>query len=64
MHYFFGLQVLQTKEGISLSHSKYACDLLRRFHMGEFKVTTSEDQIINIKDKYLWYGFLLSWYRH
>ena len=33
MHYFLGLQVLQTKEGIFLSQSKYACDLLRRFHM-------------------------------
>ena len=33
LHYFLGLQVLQTKEGIFLSQSKYACDLLRRFHM-------------------------------
>ena len=27
------LQVLQTKEGIFLSQSKYACDLIHRFHM-------------------------------
>eukprot|EP00253_Pinus_taeda_P024351 PITA_24351 len=33
LHYFLGLQVLQPKEGISLSQSKYVCDLLRHFHM-------------------------------
>jgi hypothetical protein len=33
LHYFLGLQVLQNNEGIFLSQSKYACDLLRRFHM-------------------------------
>ena len=33
LHYFLGLQVLQTKEGISLSQPKYACDLLCCFHM-------------------------------
>ena len=36
LHYFLGLQVLQTKEGIFLSQSKYACDLLRRFHESFF----------------------------
>jgi hypothetical protein len=32
LHYFLGLQVLQTKEGIFLSQSKYACDLLPLSH--------------------------------
>eukprot|EP00253_Pinus_taeda_P023031 PITA_23031 len=33
LHYFLGLQVFQSKEGISLSQSKYTYDLLRHFHM-------------------------------
>lgn len=33
LHYFLSIQVLQTKEGISLSQSKFACDILRHFHM-------------------------------
>eukprot|EP00253_Pinus_taeda_P019892 PITA_19892 len=37
LHYFLGLEVLQSKEGISLSQSKYACDLLRHFHMEHCK---------------------------
>ena len=41
MHYFFGLQVLQTKERVFLSQSKYACDILRRFHMEDCKPTPS-----------------------
>ena len=44
LHYFLGLQVLQTKEGIFLSQSKYACDLLRRFHMEDCKPTPSPFQ--------------------
>jgi hypothetical protein len=38
------LQVLQTNEGIFLSQSKYACDLLRRFHMDDCKPTPSPFQ--------------------
>jgi hypothetical protein len=39
LHYFPGLQVLQPKEGIFLSEYKYACDLLRHFHMEYCKPT-------------------------
>jgi hypothetical protein len=44
LHYFLGLQVLQNNEGIFLSQSKYACDLLRRFHMDDCKPTPSPFQ--------------------
>ena len=41
LHYFFGLHVLQTKEGIFISWSKYSCDLLHRFHMEYCKPSPS-----------------------
>ena len=44
LHYFLGLQVLQTKEGIFLSQSKYAYDLLRHFHMEDCKPAPSPFQ--------------------
>eukprot|EP00253_Pinus_taeda_P005975 PITA_05975 len=44
LHYFLGLQVLQSKEGISLSQSKYACDLLHHFHMEDYKPAPSPFQ--------------------
>eukprot|EP00253_Pinus_taeda_P034902 PITA_34902 len=44
LHYFLGLQVLQSKEGISLSQSKYACDILRHFHMEDCKPAPSPFQ--------------------
>jgi hypothetical protein len=44
LHYFLGLQVLQTNERIFLSQSKYACDLLRHFHMDDCKPTPSPFQ--------------------
>jgi hypothetical protein len=43
-HYFLGLQVLQTNEGIFLSQSKHACDLLHHFHMDDCKSTPSPFQ--------------------
>jgi hypothetical protein len=44
LHYFLGLQVLQTSEGIFLSQYKYACDLLHLFHMDDCKPTPSPFQ--------------------
>eukprot|EP00253_Pinus_taeda_P029099 PITA_29099 len=44
LHYFLGPQVLQSKEGISLSQSKYAYDLLRHFHMEDSKPAPSPFQ--------------------
>ena len=44
LHYFLGLQVLQTKEGIFLSWSKYACDVLCLFHMEYCKPAPSPFQ--------------------
>ena len=44
LHYFLGLQVFQTKEGIFVFQSKYACDLLRRFHMEDCKPAPSPFQ--------------------
>lgn len=44
LHYFLGLEVLQSKEGISLSQSKYAYDLLRYFHMEDCKLAPSPFQ--------------------
>jgi hypothetical protein len=44
LHYYLGLQVLQTKEGNLLSQSKYACDLHRHFHMEDCKPTPSPFQ--------------------
>jgi hypothetical protein len=43
-HYFLGLQVLQTNEGIFISQSKYACDLLHRLHMEYCKSSPSSFQ--------------------
>eukprot|EP00253_Pinus_taeda_P004736 PITA_04736 len=41
LHYVIGLQVLQSKEDISLSESKYACDILHHFHMEDCKPAPS-----------------------
>jgi hypothetical protein len=44
LHYFLGLQVFQTKEGIFISQPKYACDLRRHFPMEDCKSTHSPFQ--------------------
>ena len=41
LHYFLGLQVLQSKEDITLSQSKYACDIICQFHMEDCKPAPS-----------------------
>jgi hypothetical protein len=44
LHYFLGLQVLQTKEGIFISQSKYDYDLICCFHMEYSKPSPSPFQ--------------------
>ncbi len=39
LHYFLGIEITQSSEGISLSQPKYALDLLSRFHMSDCKPT-------------------------
>ena len=46
LHYFLGLQVLQTKEGIFVFQSKNACDLLCRFYMEYCKLAPSPFQSV------------------
>lgn len=41
LHYFLGLQFLQSKECVSLSQSKCSYDLLRLFHMEQCKLGPS-----------------------
>jgi len=40
MHYFLGLEVWQSLEGIFLNQGKYAVEILKRFDMMESKATT------------------------
>jgi hypothetical protein len=44
LHYFLGLQVLKSKEGIFLFQSKYACDILHHFHVEYSKPSPSPFQ--------------------
>ena len=37
MHYFLGLEVWKSSEGIFLNQGKYAVEILKRFNMLEFK---------------------------
>ena len=38
MHYFLGMEVWQSKDGIFLGQGKYAMDILKRFKMLDCKV--------------------------
>jgi hypothetical protein len=44
LFYLLGLHVLKTNEGIFISLSKYACDLLHHFHMEDCKPAPSPFQ--------------------
>ena len=37
MHYFLGMEVWQSADGISLGQGKYAVEILKRFRMMECK---------------------------
>ncbi len=41
MHYFLGLEVWQSPEGIFLNQGKYAVEILKRFDMLESKATAT-----------------------
>ena len=41
MHYFLGMEVWQTIDGISLGQGKYAVDILKRFGIMDCKVMTT-----------------------
>jgi len=44
LHYSLGPQFLKLKEGISLSQSKYACNILCHFHIEYYKPSLSFSQ--------------------
>ena len=39
LNYFLGIQITQTTHGLTLTQSKYASDVLHRFHMENSKTT-------------------------
>jgi hypothetical protein len=41
MQYFLGLEVWQEPEQIFLGQGKYVCDILRRFHMEDYRPMTT-----------------------
>ena len=48
LHYFLGLQVKQSCDGIFVSQEKYALDLLKKFHMQKCKVFATP---MNVNEK-------------
>ncbi len=52
MHYFLGLEVQQTQDGIFLSQQKYVTDLLEQFHMSQCNtVSTPMNTSEKLKEK-------------
>ena len=41
MHYFLGMEVWQSVDGISLGQGKYAIEILKRFRMLDYKAMTT-----------------------
>ena len=41
MHYFLGMEVWQSADGISLRQGKYAVEILKRFGMMDYKAMTT-----------------------
>ena len=41
MHYFLGMEVWQSADGISLGQGKYVVDILKRFGMMDCKAMTT-----------------------
>ena len=48
MHYFLGMEVWQSVDGISLGQGKYAVEILKRFEMMDFKAMTTP-MALNLK---------------
>ena len=41
MHYFLGMEVWQSMDGIFLGQGKYAVEILKRFEMMDYKAMTT-----------------------
>ena len=46
MHYFLGMEVWKSVDGISLGKEKYAVEILKRFWMMEWKAMTTPMEFI------------------
>ena len=46
MHYFLGLEVWQSSEGIFLNQGKYTVEILKRFNMLECKAMDSKLKLL------------------
>ena len=43
MHYFLGMEVWQSTDGISMGQGKYAIYILKRFRMMNYKAVTEKN---------------------